>query len=71
VAGRITGDNPLFTVNVEKNVADILDEGAVGVSSKEIDAVIFSHHHWVRKTPILQFTYFPVLNPPHRTTSAT
>lgn len=47
VAARITGDKPLFEVNVEKNVADILDEGAVGVSSKDIDAVIFSHHHWV------------------------
>lgn len=48
VAARITGDKPLFEVNVEKNIADILDEGAVGVSSKDIDAVIFSHHHWVR-----------------------
>jgi hypothetical protein len=47
VASRITGDNPLFKVDVEKNVADILDEGAVGVSSKDIDSVIWSHHHWV------------------------
>lgn len=46
VAARITGDKPLFEVNIEKNVADILDEGAVGVSSKDIDSVIWSHHHW-------------------------
>lgn len=47
VAARITGDKPLFSVEVEKNVADILDEGTVGVWSTQIDAVIWSHHHWV------------------------
>jgi glyoxylase-like metal-dependent hydrolase (beta-lactamase superfamily II) len=45
---RITGDLPLFKVNVEKNIADILDEDSakLGTSSKDIEAVIWSHHHW-------------------------
>lgn len=44
----LTGDKPIFRVNVEKNVADILDEDAakLGISSKDIEAVIWSHHHW-------------------------
>ena len=48
VAARVTGDNRLFEVNVEKNVADILDadEAKLGVTSKDISAVIWSHHHW-------------------------
>jgi glyoxylase-like metal-dependent hydrolase (beta-lactamase superfamily II) len=44
----ITGDKPLFGVNVERNVADILDEDSakLGTSSKDIEAVIWCHHHW-------------------------
>src|ERR1700733_10332372 len=44
----ITGDKPLFKVNVERNVADILDEDSakLGTSRKDIEAVIWSHHHW-------------------------
>ena len=49
VAARITGDKPVFKVTVDKNVADILDDGEVGVSSKDIDSVIWSHHHWVNQ----------------------
>lgn len=56
VAARITGDKPLFQVNVDKNVADILDEGAVGVSSKDIDSVIWSHHHWDHIGDMTTFT---------------
>lgn len=69
VAARITGEKPLFEVNVEKNVSEILDEGAVGVSSKDIDAVIFSHHHWVPTAPSPQ----PITstNTPRRTISVT
>jgi glyoxylase-like metal-dependent hydrolase (beta-lactamase superfamily II) len=48
VSKRLTGDQPLFKVCVEKNVAEILDEDSakLGTSSKDIEAVIWSHHHW-------------------------
>ena len=38
----------IFQAHVEKNVAEILDEdvGNIGVKSKDIGAVIWSHHHW-------------------------
>lgn len=37
-----------WTLKIEKDVAEILDEQAsdVGVSSKDIDAVVWSHYHW-------------------------
>lgn len=48
VAKRVTGDDSMFEITVEKNVADILDadEGKLGITSKDIDAVVLSHHHW-------------------------
>lgn len=48
VAARVTGDKPLFPVKVEKNISEILDadEGGLGIRSKDIDAIVFSHHHW-------------------------
>jgi len=48
VRDRISGDKPLFEVTVERNVYEILDEdnAKLGFSSKDIEAVIFSHHHW-------------------------
>ena len=42
-------DNGDWTLKVEKDVAEILDEDKeVGVKRKDIDTVIWSHHHWVR-----------------------
>lgn len=48
VASRCSGENPLFQVKVEKNISEILDEDSakLGFSSKDIHAVIYSHHHW-------------------------
>ncbi|ETS84345.1 hypothetical protein PFICI_02370 [Pestalotiopsis fici W106-1] len=39
---EISGDG--IKINVEKDVVDILLEG--GVKGDEIEAVVFSHHHW-------------------------
>lgn len=39
--------NAPFDITVEKDTADILDDDtSVGVKSKDIDTVIWSHHHW-------------------------
>lgn len=48
VSKHLTGDQPMFRVRVEKNVQNILDEDAakLGKTSKDIEAVIWSHHHW-------------------------
>lgn len=48
VRKHITGNQPRFKVRVEKNVADILDEdlAKLGATSRDIEAVIWSHHHW-------------------------
>lgn len=45
---KIIGPDAPFNVTVEKNVAEILDEdtSGLGVKSSDIDAVIWSHHHW-------------------------
>lgn len=42
------GPGKQFQVDVEKNVADILreDKGKLGITPDDIEAVIWSHHHW-------------------------
>ncbi|KAL9083817.1 MAG: hypothetical protein Q9159_005541, partial [Coniocarpon cinnabarinum] len=30
----------------ERNVADIIDEGSLGIGAADIESVILSHHHW-------------------------
>ena len=42
-----------FDVEVEKDVAEILDEDTTGVNVKrgDIDTVVWSHHHWVGYSP--------------------
>jgi len=51
-----------FDVEVEKDVAEILDEDTTGVNVKrgDIDTVVWSHHHWY----VIRPPEFPVRHDP-------
>ncbi|KAF4553627.1 Cytochrome P450-like protein 82 [Elsinoe fawcettii] len=44
IVDRVQGGG--WEVNVEKNIAEVLEENGIDVPGGAVDAVVWSHHHW-------------------------